>query len=50
MFILIGFGILIGAFTTTQLTYDACKKDNFKGNACEVAKATCKVNPKNKCE
>lgn len=50
MIALLVFGILLGSFTTTQLTYDACKKDSFKGEACKVAKSTCKVNPKNKCE
>ena len=32
---LIIFGLLLGGFTTNQLAYDACKKQNFETEACK---------------
>lgn len=50
MFLIMGFGLLLGVFTMHQKDFDACKKVNFQGEVCEWAKATCKLNKDNKCE
>lgn len=38
MIALLIFGALLGTFTTTQLQYDACKKQDFKTDACNFTR------------